>query len=355
MKPLSYEARMREKVDALRQKGHARILAVESSCDETAIAIVDDGRIERANAIASQIDVHALYGGVVPEIASRMHVEAIDPLLEMALSQANCTLEDIDAIAVTYGPGLVGALLIGVSAAKALAYAAGKPLIPVNHIEGHVSANYIAHRDLEPPFVCLVASGGHSHIVRVDDYGVYTLLGQTMDDAAGEAFDKAARVLGLPYPGGPLLDKLSREGNPHALKLPHVQTPGRYDYSFSGLKTALINTVHKLRQSGQDVPAADIAASFQYAAVELLSDKAVLAAKESSSRVMALAGGVASNSGLRNTMNDKCQKAGIRLMMPPPILCTDNAAMIGSAGFYRLMRGEIAGLELNACPSLRLV
>ena len=252
-------------------------------------------------------------------------------------------------------PGLVGALLIGVSAAKALAYAAGKPLVPVNHIEGHVSANYVAHPDLEPPFVCLVASGGHSHIVRVEDYGVYTLLGQTMDDAAGEAFDKAARVLGLPYPGGPLLDKLSREGNPHALKLPHVQTPGRYDYSFSGLKTALINTVHKLRQNGQDVPAADIAASFQHAAVELLSDKAMLAAVETGAKTVALAGGVASNSGLRNTMNDKCQKAGLRLVMPPPILCTDNAAMIGSAAFYRLMRGEIAGLDLNACPSLRLV
>ena len=249
----------------------------------------------------------------------------------------------------------VGALLIGVSAAKALAYAAGKPLVPVNHIEGHVSANYVAHPDLEPPFVCLVASGGHSHIVRVEDYGVYTLLGQTMDDAAGEAFDKAARVLGLPYPGGPLLDKLSREGNPHALKLPHVQTPGRYDYSFSGLKTALINTVHKLRQNGQDVPAADIAASFQHAAVELLSDKAMLAAVETGAKTVALAGGVASNSGLRNTMNDKCQKAGLRLVMPPPILCTDNAAMIGSAAFYRLMRGEIAGLDLNACPSLRLV
>ena len=296
-----------------------------------------------------------MYGGVVPEIASRKHVESVDPVVDECLKKAEMTLADVDAIAVTYGPGLVGALLIGVSAAKALAYAAGKPLIPVNHIEGHVSANYIAHKDLEPPFVCLVASGGHSHIVRVDDYGVYTLLGQTMDDAAGEAFDKAARVLGLPYPGGPLLDKLSREGNPHALNLPHVKTPGRYDYSFSGLKTALINAVHKLRQNGQEVPAADIAASFQHAAVELLSDKAVLAAKENSSPVLALAGGVASNSGLRNTMNDKCQKNGIRLMMPPPVLCTDNAAMIGSAGFYRLMRGEIAGLDLNACPSLKLV
>ncbi|MED9821586.1 MAG: tRNA (adenosine(37)-N6)-threonylcarbamoyltransferase complex transferase subunit TsaD [Christensenellales bacterium] len=352
---MNYEQSAKAQAARLQAAGHATILAIESSCDETAAAVVRDGREVVSSVIASQIPLHAMYGGVVPEIASRKHVESVNPVVDECLSKAGMTLADVDAIAVTYGPGLVGALLIGVSAAKALAYAADKPLIPVNHIEGHVSANYIAHPDLQPPFVCLVASGGHSHIVRVDDYGVYTLLGQTMDDAAGEAFDKAARVLGLPYPGGPLLDKLSREGNPYALKLPHVQTPGRYDYSFSGLKTALINTVHKLRQNGQDVPAADIAASFQHAAVELLSEKAVLAAKESGSSVMALAGGVASNSGLRNTMNDKCQRAGLRLVMPPPILCTDNAAMIGSAGFYRLMRGETAGLDLNACPSLRLV
>ena len=352
---MNYEQSAREQAKRLMEAGHATILAIESSCDETAAAIVKDGREVVSSIISSQIPLHAMYGGVVPEIASRKHVESVDPVVDECLKKAGMTLADVDAIAVTYGPGLVGALLIGVSAAKALAYASGKPLIPVNHIEGHVSANYIAHPELEPPFVCLVASGGHSHIVRVEDYGVYTLLGQTMDDAAGEAFDKAARVLGLPYPGGPLLDKLSREGNPHALKLPHVKTPGRYDYSFSGLKTALINAVHKLRQNGQEVPAADIAASFQHAAVELLSDKAVLAAKETGSPVLALAGGVASNSGLRNTMNDKCQKNGIKLMMPPPILCTDNAAMIGSAAFYRLMRGEVASLDLNACPSLRLV
>ena len=352
---MSYEQSVKEQVARLREMGHATILAIESSCDETAAAIVKDGREVVSSVISSQIPLHAMYGGVVPEIASRKHVESVDPVVDECLKKAEMTLADMDAIAVTYGPGLVGALLIGVSAAKALAYAANKPLIPVNHIEGHVSANYIAHKDLKPPFVCLVASGGHSHIVRVDDYGEYTLLGQTMDDAAGEAFDKAARVLGLPYPGGPLLDKLSREGNPHALNLPHVKTPGRYDYSFSGLKTALINAVHKLRQNGQEVPAADIAASFQHAAVELLSDKAVLAAKEHASPVLALAGGVASNSGLRNTMNDKCQKNGIRLMMPPQVLCTDNAAMIGSAGFYRLMRRETAAMDLNACPSLKLV
>ena len=352
---MNYEQSAREQAQRLRDAGHATILAIESSCDETAAAVVRDGREVISSVIASQIPLHAMYGGVVPEIASRKHVESAVPVVDEALRKAGMTLADVDAIAVTYGPGLVGALLIGVSAAKALAFAANKPLIPVNHIEGHVSANYVAHPDLVPPFVCLVASGGHSHIVRVDDYGVYTLLGQTMDDAAGEAFDKAARVLGLPYPGGPLLDKLSREGNPHALTLPHVKTPGRYDYRFSGLKTALINAVHKLRQNGQDVPAADIAASFQYAAVELLSNKAVLAAKESGAKVLALAGGVASNSGLRNTTNDKCQRSGLRLVMPPPILCTDNAAMIGSAGFYRLMRGEIAGMDLNAMPGLRLV
>ena len=312
---MNYEQSAKAQTERLMADGHATILAIESSCDETAAAIVRDGRQVISSVISSQIPLHAMYGGVVPEIASRAHVESVDPVVDEALKKAGMTLADVDAVAVTYGPGLVGALLIGVSAAKALAYAADKPLIPVNHIEGHVSANYVAHPDLEPPFVCLVASGGHSHIVRVEDYGVYTLLGQTMDDAAGEAFDKAARVLGLPYPGGPLLDKLSREGNPHA----------------------------------------DIAASFQHAAVELLSDKAMLAAVETGAKTVALAGGVASNSGLRNTMNDKCQKAGIRLVMPPPILCTDNAAMIGSAAFYRLMRGETAGLDLNACPSLRLV
>ena len=272
-----------------------------------------------------------------------------------ALAKAELSLDQVDAVAVTYGPGLVGALLVGVSFAKALAYAAEKPLIPVNHIEGHVSANYIATPDLTPPFVCLIASGGHSHIVRVEDYGKYTLLGQTMDDAAGEAFDKAARVLNLPYPGGPLLDKLSKEGNPMALKMPHVKISGRYDYSFSGLKTALINQVHALRQRGEDVPAADIAASFQHAVVELLSDKAILAATDTGARTVALAGGVASNTGLREAMEAKCARHGLRLVMPPPILCTDNAAMIGSAAFYRLMQGEVAGLDLNACPSLRLV
>ena len=352
---MSYIATCRAGLAALQAKKEVNILAIESSCDETAAAVIQNGRKILSSAVFTQIPLHAVYGGVVPEIASRAHVDAVDRMVDYALNEADMKLRDVDAIGVTYGPGLVGALLTGVSCAKALAYATDKPLIPVNHIEGHICANYLTHPELTPPFICLVASGGHSHILMVEDYGVYRLLGCTQDDAAGEAFDKAARVLGLPYPGGPLLDKLSREGNPHALVLPHVRTPGRYDYSFSGLKTALINAVHKLRQNGQDVPAADIAASFQHAAVELLSDKAVLAAKESGAKVLALAGGVASNSGLRNTTNDKCQKNGLRLMMPPPILCTDNAAMIGSAGFYRLMRGEIAGMDLNAMPGLRLV
>lgn len=347
--------RIREKAMQLQACGHARILAIESSCDETAAAVVEDGRIVRSSIISSQIPLHAMYGGVVPEIASRKHVESIEPVVQEALKEAKMSLEDLDAIAVTYGPGLVGALLVGVSYAKGLAYAADLPLIPVNHIEGHVSANYLAHPDLEPPFVCLIASGGHSHIVNVEEYGKYILLGQTMDDAAGEAFDKAARVLGLPYPGGPLLDKLSKEGNPHALKLPHVKIAGKYDYSFSGLKTALINQVHAMRQRGEDVPAADIAASFQYAVVEMLSDKAVAAAVDTGARTVALAGGVASNSQLRAVMEGKCRAHGMDFRMPPPILCTDNAAMIGSAAFYRLMKGEIAGLDLNAAPSLRLV
>lgn len=352
---MRYIENARAQARALQEAGHATILSIESSCDETAAAVVRDGREVISSIISTQIPLHAIYGGVVPEIASRKHVESVDPVVEQALLQAKLRLCDVDAVAVTYGPGLVGALLIGVSAAKALAFAAGKPLVPVNHIEGHVSANYIAHPDLRPPFVCLVASGGHSHIVRVEDYGVYTLLGQTQDDAAGEAFDKAARVLGLPYPGGPLLDKLSREGNPGALRLPHVVTQGKYDYSFSGLKTALINQVHKLRQSGQEVPAADIAASFQHAAVSMLVEKAVLAARDTGAKTLALAGGVASNSCLRETLQSRCDAEGIALRMPPPVLCTDNAAMIGSAAFYRLMRGEVADLTLNADPSLKLV
>ncbi len=350
----AYDLEMREKADALRGKGHARILAVESSCDETAIAVVEDGRIVRANAIASQIDVHALYGGVVPEIASRMHVEAIDPLLDCALEEAQVTIDDIDAVAVTYGPGLVGALLTGVSWAKSLAYARSLPIIPVNHIEGHVSANYVAHPDLEPPFVCLVASGGHSHIVSVEHYGSYRLLGQTTDDAAGEAFDKVARVLDIPYPGGPLLDKLADTGDDHAYKFPRPHTEGKYDFSFSGLKTAVINQAHHLRQSGQEIVAKDFAASFRRSVVDLLVDKTLLAARDTGARKLAVAGGVAANSLLRSELERRGTAAGLQVFMPPKKLCTDNAVMIGAAGFYTLMAGKLADLDLNALPSLRM-
>ena len=333
-----------------------KILSIESSCDETAAAVVEDGRNVLSSVVASQVEEHKLYGGVVPEIASRRHAEAIVGVVQEALDQARLTLGEVEAVAVTHAPGLIGALLVGVNFAKGLSMAAGLPLIPVHHLRSHIAANYLAHPELKPPFLCLVVSGGHSHIVEVADYTKMRIIGRTRDDAAGEAFDKAARAMGIPYPGGVEMDRIAEEGDPNAYKLPHPHVEGApLDFSFSGLKTALINTVHKLRQNGQDVPAADIAASFQHAAVELLSDKAMLAAVETGAKTVALAGGVASNSGLRNTMNDKCQKAGLRLVMPPPILCTDNAAMIGSAAFYRLMRGEIAGLDLNACPSLRLV
>ncbi len=352
---MSYETRARERVNELMARGHARILAIESSCDETAAAIVEDGRKLVSSVIASQIDMHALYGGVVPEIASRMHVEALDPLLDQALEQAHMTISDIDAVAVTYGPGLVGALLTGVSWAKSFAYGCDLPLIPVNHIEGHVSANYIAHPDLEPPFICLVASGGHSHIVRVDDYGQYTILGGTTDDAAGEAFDKVARVLDIPYPGGPLLDKLAEEGDDHAYRFPRVVTPRPYDFSFSGLKTAVINQAHNLRQQGEEIRAADFAASFRRAVVDSLTEKAVAACRDSGIARLALAGGVASNRLLRREIERRGKKAGLSVYMPPAVLCTDNAAMIGSAAFYQLMRGNVAALDLNAVPALGLM
>ncbi|MEG2858301.1 MAG: tRNA (adenosine(37)-N6)-threonylcarbamoyltransferase complex transferase subunit TsaD [Clostridia bacterium] len=344
-----------EKADALIARGHARILAIESSCDETAAAIVEDGRSVLAGVIASQVDMHALYGGVVPEIASRMHVEAIAPLTDQVLQMAGLALRDIDAVAVTYGPGLVGALLTGVSYAKALAWASDLPLIPVNHIEGHVSANYLAHPDLKPPFVCLVASGGHSHIVRVDRYGSYTLLGQTIDDAAGEAFDKVARVLDIPYPGGPLLDALAENGDERAYKFPKPHAPGLYDFSFSGLKTHVVNLAHTLKQQGKALNAADFAASFRRAVVDLLVEKAVAAAVDGGLSTLAVAGGVASNRLLRRELLRCGEEAGLRVMMPPARLCTDNAEMIGSAAFYRLMDGQLAGLSLNAQPSCRLV
>jgi len=352
---MSYEQEIQQKLNAIRTQETVRILSLETSCDETAAAIVENGRRIRANVVFSQIDLHALYGGVVPEIASRAHVEACDRVIDEALREAGMTFADIDALAVTYGPGLVGALLTGVSCMKGLAYALRKPLIPVNHIEGHVSANYLTSPDLTPPFLCLVVSGGHSHLVNVTDYGEYHLLGQTTDDAAGEAFDKAARVLGLPYPGGPRIDALAEEGDPHAMALPHPHVEGRYDYSFSGMKTAFLNAANHLEMQGKPLPKADMAASFRYAVVSSLVDKAMLAAKETNAPALALAGGVSANRLLRRMMQERCQEAHLPLYMPRLDLCTDNGAMIGSAAYWRLMKGEAAPLTLNAQPALRLI
>ena len=352
---MTYNTQSRETADRLKNKESVRVLALETSCDETAAAIVENGRTIISNVVFSQIDLHALYGGVVPEIASRAHVEACNRVIDESLSQARLSFEQIDALAVTHGPGLVGALLTGVSCMKGLAYALNLPLIPTNHIEGHVSANYLSHPDLKPPFLCLVVSGGHSHLIEVQDYGVYRLLGQTQDDAAGEAFDKAARILDLPYPGGPRLDALAEEGDPAAFHLPKPKPEGRYDYSFSGLKTAFINTAHKLTQQGQSLPKAAMAASFRMAVVSSLCEKAMLAAKETKAPALALAGGVSANSLLRRMMQEQCNTAGIPLYMPKLSLCTDNAAMIASAAYYRLLRGEIGDLTLNAQPALRLV
>ena len=355
---MDYREISRRKAEALKTQETVRILALETSCDETAAAVVENGRKILSNVVFSQIDLHELYGGVVPEIASRAHMEACDRVVDQALREAGLALEEIDALAVTKGPGLVGALLTGVNCMKGLAFAAEKPLVGVNHIEGHVSANYLCHPDLEPPFLCLVVSGGHSHLVEVSDYGTYRLLGQTVDDAAGEAFDKAARALGLPYPGGPRIDALAEEGNPEAFTLPSPKTDGRYDYSFSGLKTAFMNTVHTLEQRGEALPKADLAASFRRAVCRELTDKARLLIGDGTAsglRGFALAGGVSANRELRRMAGEMCGELGIRLFMPEIGLCTDNGAMIGSAAYYRLMNGEIAGLDLNAMPALRLV
>ena len=332
------------------------ILGIESSCDETAAAVVKNGREVLSNVINTQIDLHKIYGGVVPEIASRKHIESIDPVIDEALSNAGVTLEDLDAIAVTYGPGLVGALLVGVSSAKALAYAAKKPLVPVHHIKGHIMANLIAHPDLNLPFVCLVASGGHSHIVEVQSTETLRVLGRTRDDAAGEAFDKIARVIGLGYPGGPLIDRLAKEGNPEAVHFPRVRMDGdSLDFSFSGVKTAVINYLHKAEQRGEEINRADIAASFQAAVVDVLCEHTIEAAKRCGRKVITLAGGVASNSALRKEMTQRAAGEGISVLYPPPVLCTDNAAMIGCAGYYGYLAGQRADLSLNAVPSLPLL
>lgn len=331
------------------------ILAIESSCDETAAAVVKNGRTVLSNIISSQIDLHTLYGGVVPEIASRKHMEQINYVIDEALNQAKVTLGDITAIAVTYGPGLVGALLVGVSAAKALAYASKKPLIGVHHIEGHISANYIENPDLKPPFGCLVVSGGHTHLVNVKDYGSYEILGKTRDDAAGEAFDKVARAVGLGYPGGPKIDKLAKEGNPHAIEFPRAKVTGsEYDFSFSGLKSAVLNYLNKCEMKNEEYNKADLVASFQDAVVSVLVSHTIHAAKEYDFKKLAIAGGVASNSALRAAMKEACDKNNIEFYHPSPVLCTDNAAMIGAAAYYEYIAGARANLNLNAVPNLRL-
>lgn len=331
------------------------ILAIESSCDETAASVVKNGRCVLSNIISSQIAIHTLYGGVVPEIASRKHIEKINQVVEAALKEADVTLDDIDAIGVTYGPGLVGALLVGVAEAKAIAYAKKKPLVGVHHIEGHVSANYIEHPDLEPPFLCEIISGGHTHLVIVKDYGSFEILGRTRDDAAGEAFDKVARAIGLGYPGGPKIDKLAKEGNPHAIDFPRAHMEdATYDFSFSGVKSAVLNHLNKCRMTGEPIVEADIAASFQQAVVDVLVDNAIRAAKDYHMDRLAIAGGVASNGALRAAMEAACEKEGIRFYRPSPIFCTDNAAMIGVAAYYEYQKGTRHGWDLNAVPNLKL-
>lgn len=334
----------------------ATILAIETSCDETAAAVVRNGREILSNVIYSQIDLHTLYGGVVPEIASRKHIEKINQVMEQALKEADRELSDLDAVAVTYGPGLVGPLLVGVSAAKAVSFASGLPLIGVHHIEGHISANYIEHKDLEPPFVCLVASGGHSHLVVVRDYGKYEVLGRTRDDAAGEAFDKVARAIGLGYPGGPKIDKVAKEGNPDAIAFPRAKVgDSDFDFSFSGLKSAVLNYLNSCEMKGESICRADVAASFQKAVVDVLTEHSMAAVERCGLRKFAIAGGVASNSALRQALEGACEEREIAFYRPTPLLCTDNAAMIGAAAYYEYIQGVRHGLDLNAVPGLKLM
>lgn len=331
------------------------ILAIESSCDETAAAVVKNGRHVLSNIIFSQIDLHKLYGGVVPEIASRKHVEKINQVIGEALEQAGVTLDEINAIGVTYGPGLVGALLVGVAAGKAIAYARNLPLIGVHHIEGHISANYIEHQKLAPPFVCLVVSGGHTHLVHVKDYGKYEIIGRTRDDAAGEAFDKVARAIGIGYPGGPKIDKLSKEGNENAIVFPKAHIDGSpYDFSFSGVKSAVLNYLNGCEMKGETYHQADVAASFQKAVVDVLVENAMKAVEEFQINRFAIAGGVASNSTLRKAMEEACQAKNVEFYCPSPGLCTDNAAMIGTAAYYEFKAGRRDGWNLNAVPNLKI-
>ncbi len=332
-----------------------RILAIETSCDETAAAVVENGREVRSNIISSQIALHTLYGGVVPEIASRKHIEKINQVITQALEEAGCTLSDVDAVGVTYGPGLVGALLVGVAEAKAISYAKNIPLVGVHHIEGHISANYIENPDLKPPFLCLVVSGGHTHLVRTLDYGVYEILGRTRDDAAGEAFDKVARAIGLGYPGGPKIEEAARKGNPHAVEFPRARVgDSPYDFSFSGLKSAVLNHLNSCRMKGIPVIQADIAASFQKAVTDVLIGNAVKAMEDTGMKQFAIAGGVASNAALREGMRAACRERGVAFYHPSPVFCTDNAAMIGIAAYHEYRKGRRDGLELNAVPNLKL-
>ena len=335
--------------------GKTAILAIESSCDETAAAVVLNGREVLSNVISSQIEIHKLYGGVVPEIASRHHLDNVNMVVEQALTEAGADMSDIDAIGVTYGPGLVGALLIGLATAKAYALATGKPLIGVHHIHGHICANYIAHKELEPPFMALIISGGHTNIVEVSDYNECHVLGGTRDDAAGEAYDKVARVLGLGYPGGPLIDKIAKEGNPEAVEFKRVfLEKGSLDFSFSGIKTGVLNYINSEKQAGREINVADVAASFQAAVLDVVVTKTVGAAVDMGRDKIVVAGGVAANSRLREMLQSECAKKGIKLYYPEPILCTDNAAMIGCAAYYKYMAGETDDLTLDAIPNLPL-
>ena len=331
------------------------ILGIESSCDETAAAVVVNGRDVRSNVISSQIALHTLYGGVVPEIASRKHIEKINQVITAALNEADVALQDVDAIGVTYGPGLVGALLVGVAEAKAISYAAGIPLIGVNHIEGHISANYIENKDLEPPFLCLVVSGGHTHLAKVNDYGSYEILGRTMDDAAGEAFDEVARAIGLGYPGGPKIEKVSHQGNPHAVEFPRAHVSGdAYNFSFSGMKSAVLNYLNGCKMKNIPIVQEDVAASFQQAVIDVLVGNVTQALEKTGIRKFAIAGGVASNATLREAMEKACRERNVEFYHPSPIFCTDNAAMIGAAAYYDYRAGIRSGLDLNAVPNLKL-
>ncbi len=331
------------------------ILGIETSCDETAAAVVKNGKEVLSNVISSQVALHAEFGGVVPEIASRNHLEKIDEVIRLAVKEAGISMQELTAIAVTVGPGLVGALLVGVSEAKALAFALGKPLVPVHHIEGHIAANFISNPECEPPFVCLVASGGHSHLLLVEDYGKIRIYGRTRDDAAGEAFDKVARAVGLGYPGGPKLEKMAKEGNPHAYHFPTAKMEDApYDFSFSGVKSAVLNEMNRKKMLGEEVRVADLCASFQENVTEVLSEKAIALCKELHINRLSIAGGVAANGKLREKMEEKAKQEGIGFFCPKLILCTDNAAMIAAAAYHEWKKGNFAGHDVNAYPSLSL-